>query len=67
MYGEVHPRTKLANRKVQHQFLAQLVTIIPQWFCPAVNYDLGLSSNKPVNRNHSSILCLLIALKIFVL
>ena len=35
--------------------------------CKAVKYGLGLSSNRRVNQNRRSILCLLAALAIFVL
>lgn len=44
MYEEVHLRTKLANRKVQHPFLAQLAKMIPQGCCPIVVADSGFKT-----------------------
>lgn len=44
LYEEIHPRSKLANRKVQHQFLAQLAAMIPDACCPIVVADSGFKT-----------------------
>ena len=41
LYEEVHPQSKLGNRKVQHRFLRQLATLIPATCCPIVVADSG--------------------------
>lgn len=39
LYEEVHPRSKLGNRAVQHQFLDQLSRVIPKHCSPVVVAD----------------------------
>jgi len=41
LYEEVHPRTKLGNRRIQHQFLNQLAALIPTHCRPIVVADSG--------------------------
>lgn len=41
LYEEVHPRTKLGNRRVQHEFLHQLSILIPAHCRPIVVADSG--------------------------
>jgi hypothetical protein len=41
LYEEVHPQSKLGNRKVQHQFLQQLATLIPVTCHPIIVADSG--------------------------
>lgn len=41
LYEEVHPQSKLGNRKVQHQFLRELATLIPATCCPIIVADSG--------------------------
>ncbi len=41
LYEEVHPRSKLGNRKVQHQFLDRLATMIPTTCQPIIVADSG--------------------------
>jgi len=41
LYEEVHPQSKLGNRKVQHQFLQQLATQIPVTCRPIIVADSG--------------------------
>ena len=41
LYEEVHPRSKLGNRKIQHQFLDQLALMIPASCCPIIVADSG--------------------------
>ncbi len=47
-YEEVHPQSRLGNRKIQHQFLAKLATIIPATARPTVVADVGF--RKPFYR-----------------
>jgi hypothetical protein len=44
LYEEVHPRIKLANRKVQHRFLDQLATMMPEACRPIVVADSGFKT-----------------------
>ena len=44
LYEEVHPQSKLGNRKVQHQFLDQLATLLPANCCPIIVGDAGFRS-----------------------
>ena len=39
LYEEVHPRSKLGHRKVQHQFLDKLVTMLPDCCRPVIVAD----------------------------
>ena len=41
LYEEVHPQSKLGNRKIQHQFLDQLASMIPVSCCPIIVADSG--------------------------
>jgi hypothetical protein len=41
LYEEVHPRSKLGNRKIQHQFLDRLATMIPSTCQPIIVADAG--------------------------
>jgi hypothetical protein len=41
LYEEIHPRTKLGNRRIQHQFLQQLADLIPAHCRPVVVADSG--------------------------
>jgi len=41
LYEEIHPRTKLGNRRIQHQFLQQLAELIPAHCRPVVVADSG--------------------------
>jgi hypothetical protein len=41
LYEEVHPRAKLGNRKVQHQFLDQLASMLPTTCRPIIVADSG--------------------------
>lgn len=41
LYEEVHPRSKLGNRRIQHQFLDKLVTLVPAHCRPIVVADSG--------------------------
>jgi hypothetical protein len=41
LYEEVHPQSKLGNRKIQHQFLDQLAAMIPASCCPIIVADSG--------------------------
>lgn len=41
LYEEVHPRAKLGNRRIQHQFLSQLAALIPRHCQPIVVADSG--------------------------
>ncbi|MBC8270404.1 MAG: IS4 family transposase [Rhodospirillaceae bacterium] len=41
LYEEVHPRSKLGNRRIQHQFLHQLAALIPSHCRPIVVADSG--------------------------
>ena len=44
LYEEVHPLSKLANRKVQHQFLQQLAMMVPETCCPIIVADSGFKT-----------------------
>jgi len=44
LYEEVHPRTKLANRRVQHRFLDKLAGMVPEKCCPIVVADSGFKT-----------------------
>lgn len=44
LYEEIHPRSKLANRIVQHRFLDQLATMIPGTSRPIVVADSGFKT-----------------------
>ena len=44
LYEEVHPRTKLGNRRIQHQFLNQLADLIPAHCQPVVVADSGFKT-----------------------
>ena len=41
LYEEVHPESKLGNRRVQHQFLAHLQELLPQHVTPIIVADSG--------------------------
>ena len=41
LYEEIHPRCKLGNRRIQHQFLDQLAELIPSHCRPIVVADSG--------------------------
>jgi hypothetical protein len=41
LYEEVHPQSKLGNRKVQHQFLRQLATLVPVTCRPIIVANSG--------------------------
>ncbi len=41
LYEEVHPRSKLGNRKTQHDFLDELTTLVPSRCKPVVVADSG--------------------------
>ncbi|MFB3059135.1 MAG: IS4 family transposase [Gammaproteobacteria bacterium] len=41
LYEEVHPRSKLGNRKIQHQFLDRLATMVPTTCQPIIVADSG--------------------------
>ena len=41
LYEEVHPGAKLGNRKIQHQFLRQIKTLIPTGCRPIIVADAG--------------------------
>ena len=44
LYEEVHPQHKLGNRKIQHQFLDQLATMIPDSCRPIIVADSGFKT-----------------------
>lgn len=44
LYEEVHPRSKLANRRVQHQFLATLADLLPDGTTPIIAADSGFKT-----------------------
>ena len=44
LYEEVHPRSKLGNRKVQHQFLDKLATMLPDRCRPIIVADSGFKT-----------------------
>lgn len=41
LYEEVHPQTKLGNRKIQHRFLERLASILPDTCRPIIVADSG--------------------------
>ena len=41
LYEEIHPRSKLGNRKIQHRFLTTLQRLLPASVCPIVIADSG--------------------------
>jgi len=41
LYEEVHPQSKLGNRKIQHRFLDQLATLLPTHCRPIIVGDSG--------------------------
>ena len=41
LYEEIHPRTKLGNRRIQHQFLHQLSLLMPSHCRPVIVADSG--------------------------
>jgi hypothetical protein len=41
LYEEVHPRSKLGNRRIQHQFLSQLASLVPTQCQPIIVADSG--------------------------
>ena len=44
LYEEVHPRSKLGNREIQHRFLDRLSTMIPEACFPIVVADSGFKT-----------------------
>ena len=44
LYEEVHPQSKLGNRKIQHQFLQQLATMVPVTCRPIIVADSGFKT-----------------------
>lgn len=44
LYEEVHPQSKLGNRKVQHRFLDQLATMLPGLCVPIIVADSGFKT-----------------------
>jgi hypothetical protein len=44
LYEEAHPQSKLGNRKVQHQFLKQLATMVPATCRPIIVADSGFKT-----------------------
>jgi hypothetical protein len=44
LYEEVHPQSKLGNRKVQHQFLDKLAAMLPDCCCPVIVADGGFKT-----------------------
>jgi len=44
LYEEVHPQSKLGNRKVQHQFLKHLSVMVPATCCPIIVADSGFKT-----------------------
>ena len=44
LYEEVHPQSKLGNRKIQHQFLKQLATMVPATCRPIIVADSGFKT-----------------------
>jgi len=44
LYEEVHPRPKLGNRRVQHQFLATLADLLPAGTTPIITADSGFKT-----------------------
>lgn len=44
LYEEVHPQSKLANRRVQHQFLAALAKLLPDGTTPIIAVDSGFKT-----------------------
>ncbi len=44
LYEEVHPQSKLANRKIQHQFLDKLAAMLPSICKPIIVADSGFKT-----------------------
>ena len=44
LYEEVHPQSKLGNRKIQHQFLSKIATMIPATCHPIIVADSGFKT-----------------------
>ena len=44
LYEEVHPQSKLGNRKIQHQFLSTVATMIPVTCHPIIVADSGFKT-----------------------
>lgn len=44
LYEEVHPQSKLGNRKIQHLFLDRLATMIPASCRPIIVADSGFKT-----------------------
>jgi hypothetical protein len=44
LYEEMHPQSKLGNRKIQHRFLDQLATMIPDTCRPLIVADSGFKT-----------------------
>ena len=44
LYEQAHPQSKLGNRKVQHQFLKQLATMVPATCRPIIVADSGFKT-----------------------
>jgi len=44
LYEEVHPQSKLANRKIQHQFLDSLAVMLPNTCTPIIVADSGFKT-----------------------
>lgn len=44
LYEEVHPQSKLGNRKIQHRFLDQLAIMIPHTCHPIIVADAGFKT-----------------------
>lgn len=44
LYEEVHPQSKLGNRKVQHRFLDTLASMLPVTSCPIIIADSGFKT-----------------------
>lgn len=55
LYEEIHPRSKLANRTIQHRFLDRLAPMIPHHSQPIIVADSGFKT--PFYRYMESILC----------
>ena len=44
LYEEVHPRSELGNRRVQHQFLSTLARLVPSGSTPIIVADSGFKT-----------------------
>jgi hypothetical protein len=44
LYEEVHPQSKLGNRKIQHRFLNKLASMMPDTCCPIIVADSGFKT-----------------------